>query len=36
MRSTRMKGTDDLIPRDLSEAILTKLSDPRIGFGLSS
>jgi ribosome-binding factor A len=32
MRSTRMKRTDDLVRRVISEAILTKLSDPRIGF----
>jgi ribosome-binding factor A len=32
MRSTRMKRTDDLVRRVVSEAILTKLSDPRIGF----
>ena len=32
MRSTRMRRTDDLVRRVLSEAILTKLQDPRIGF----
>lgn len=32
MRSTRMKRTDDLVRRVISEALLTKVSDPRIGF----
>lgn len=32
MRSTRMKRTDDLFRRVISEALLTKVSDPRIGF----
>ena len=32
MRSTRMRRTDDLVRRVLSEAILLKLQDPRIGF----
>jgi ribosome-binding factor A len=31
MRSTRMKRTDDLVLRVISEALLTKVSDPRIG-----
>lgn len=31
MRSTRMRRTDDLVRRILSEALLTKVQDPRIG-----
>jgi ribosome-binding factor A len=31
LRSHRLKRTDDLIRRIVSEAILTKLQDPRIG-----
>ena len=31
MRSTRMRRTDDLVRRVLSEALLTKVQDPRIG-----
>lgn len=31
MRSTRMKRTDDLVLRVISEALLTKVADPRIG-----
>jgi len=32
MRSTRMRRTDDLVRRVISEALLTKVQDPRIGF----
>jgi ribosome-binding factor A len=31
MRSTRMRRTDDLVRKVISEALLTKVQDPRIG-----
>jgi ribosome-binding factor A len=31
MRSTRMRRTDDLVRKVLSETLLTKVQDPRIG-----
>jgi ribosome-binding factor A len=31
MRSTRMRRTDDLVRKVLSEALLTKVQDPRVG-----